>query len=80
MSSITKAYHEMVDFITSEISPEKIISFKASKNLQHRVEKLLHKEKTGAISSEEKSELDHYIFLEHIMVLAKAQAHKQLRS
>lgn len=80
MTAIPKAYNEMVDFITSEISPQKIIAFKASDKLQKRVEKLISKEKNGQISAEEKSELDHYIFLEHIIVLAKAHAHKKLRS
>lgn len=80
MTAAPRVYDEMVDFITSEISPEKIIAFKASDKLQRRVEKLISKEKSGEISEEEKSELDHYMFLEHIMILAKAYAHKKLRA
>lgn len=80
MTAIPRAYDEMVDFITSEISPEKLIAFKASGKLQNRVEHLISKEKNGQISDDEKSELDQYMFLEHIMILAKAHAHKKLRS
>ena len=80
MTVIPRAYNEMVDFITTEISPEKIIAFKASDQLQQRAEELILKEKSGQISAEEKSELDHYLLLEHIMVLAKAYAHKKLHS
>lgn len=78
MTAIPRAYDEMVDFIISEISPQKIIAFKASNKLQKRVEKLINQEKSGQISEDEKSELDHYMFLEHIIILAKAQAHKKL--
>ncbi len=80
MTAIPRAYNEMVDFISSEISPQKLIDFKASIELQKRVEELINKEKSGNISTDEKSELDHYMFLEHIMVLAKAHAHKRLLS
>jgi len=80
MTAIPKAYAEMVDFISAEISPQKIIDFKASKMLQKQVEDLISKEKKGTLSDEEKSELDHYMFLEHIMIIAKANAHKRLRS
>lgn len=80
MTTVPRIYNEMVDFITSEISPQKIIAFKASNQLQKRVEELIDKEKIGQISEDEKSELDHYMFLEHIMILAKANAHKKLRS
>jgi|GEM_PF-3488897 len=37
----------MVDFITSEINPEKIIAFKASDQLQQRAEELILKEKVA---------------------------------
>ena len=80
MTVVPRAYNEMVDFITSEISAQKIIAFKASNKLQKRVEELISKEKSGRISDNEKSELDHYMFLEHIMILAKAYAHKKLRT
>jgi len=35
---------------------------------------LIHREKTVGLSSEEESELDHYMAAEHLMRLAKARA------
>lgn len=79
MTVIPKVYNEMVDFISLEIKPERIINFKASESLQRRVDELSSKEKDNTISDIEKTELEQYLFLEHIMVLAKASAYKRLK-
>ena len=42
-----------------------------------RVLDLIEKEKQGEISSEERSELEHYLQLEHLMRLAKASQYIQ---
>lgn len=42
--------------------------------VQERVEDLLLREKDGELSPAEKSELDRYLQLEHLMRLAKARA------
>ncbi len=70
-------YDEMVDFIAS-ISPQKVIAFKPSATTQQRLEDLLYKEKNANLSIDEKSELDYYLMLEHLMRLAKARAYKLL--
>lgn len=71
---VTPAYEEIIDFIASGTSPEKVIAFKPSETLQNRVSDLLFKNRTENLNSEEKSELDNYMLLEHIMRLAKARA------
>ena len=76
MTAFTKAFEEFVGFITTKISPEDIIAFKPSKRLQTRVEELIDKEKSHDISAAEKSELDYYMMLEHVMILAKAEARR----
>jgi len=73
-----KAYEEVIDFIASGTSPNKLISFEPSDAVKKRVADLIYKEKTSSLSSDEKSELDHYMQLEHIMRLAKARAHKYM--
>lgn len=57
-----------------EISPDKLMSFQASEAVKERVADLIEKEKNEGITQEEKSELDLYLQLEHIMRLAKARA------
>jgi hypothetical protein len=51
-----------------------MIDFRPSEASQARVEDLLAREKDGELSSAEKSELDHYLQIEHLMRLAKARA------
>jgi len=71
-----KIYEEVIEFIASETSPNKLITFKPSDVAKNRVADLIYKKKTSVLSSDEKSELDHYMQLEHIMRLAKARARK----
>jgi len=69
-----KAYEEIVDFIAAGTTPEDVISFRPSEAAQDRVADLLAREKEGELSPAERSELDHYMQIEHLMRLAKARA------
>jgi hypothetical protein len=69
-----KAYEEIVDFIAAGTTPKDVISFRPSETAQERVADLLAREKEGELSPAEKSELNHYMQLEHLMRLAKARA------
>ena len=69
-----KAYEEVIDFIAAGTTPQNVIDFRPSEAAQARVEDLLEREKDGELSSAEKSELDHYLQIEHLMRLAKARA------
>ncbi len=69
-----KVYEEIVDFIASGTTPQEVIAFRPSEESQQRVTELLSLEKEGELSSAEKSELDHYLQIEHLMRLAKARA------
>lgn len=72
--NIIKAYEEVIDFIAAGTTPQNVIAFRPSAAAQERVADLLSREKEGQLSAEEKSELDHYLQLEHLMRLAKARA------
>lgn len=69
-----KAYEEVADFIAAGTTPQNVVAFRPSEATQERVSVLLAREKEGELSAEEKSELDHYLQLEHLMRLAKARA------
>ena len=62
------------DFIVSGITPEAVVAFHPSDGVQQRVAELVERSKDGSISTEEQSELDDYLQLEHIMIMAKARA------
>jgi hypothetical protein len=53
-----------------------LLEFKPSEQAKARVWELVAREKSGALTAEERSELDHYAQVEHIMRLVKAQARR----
>lgn len=69
---------EIIDFITSSPEPQKVLAYRPNIALQERVENLVHKKKTATLSSEENIELERYLLIEHIMIMAKKRAKKQL--
>jgi hypothetical protein len=72
------AYFEIIEFIAAGTTTESVASFRPSPEAQQRVEELIEREKDSDLSPEEKSELDHYIELEHILRMAKARARQLL--
>ena len=70
----TKPYEEIIDFIAAGTTPEAVVAFHPSDSVQQRVSELVERSKDGSISTEEQSELDDYLQLEHIMIMAKARA------
>lgn len=76
--STNKAYEEVIDFIAAGISPSSLIAFYPSEEAKQRVIDLIEREKSATLTLEEKSELDHYTQLEHLMRLAKARARRHL--
>jgi len=67
-------YQDAVELMATGPKPEQIVSFKPPEKMQERVRELIFKEKEGAITAEEKQELEHIIFFDHIMRLIKARA------
>ena len=75
--STSLVYQEMVDFL-AEANPQRLLDFHPSDTAKARVADLIQQEKTASLSKEERSELDHYMQLEHLMRLAKAKARQLL--
>jgi hypothetical protein len=76
----SRAYEEVIDFIAAGSSPSKVVAFRPSDVAKKRAADLVSREKNGALTPEETSELEYYLQLEHIMRLAKARARKHLSS
>lgn len=70
-----KAYEEVVEFIAQN-NPTKVLAFKPSDEAKQRVSDLIEREKLETLSSEETSELDYYMKIEHLMRMAKIKAHQ----
>jgi len=76
--ALSKAYEEVVDFIAAGSNPSTVVAFRPSDATRDRVAELVAKERAGALTTEDSSELEHYLQLEHIMRLAKARAKQHL--
>jgi hypothetical protein len=74
------SYLEIIDFIAAGSTPEAVIKFHPSDSVQQRVAELVERSNEGTLSGEDQSELEDYLQLEHIMIMAKARArqHTQL--
>lgn len=72
-----KPYEELVQFIAA-LSPREVVEFTPSEPARQRVWELIERQKSGALPAEDKSELDHYLEIEHLMRLAKARARQLL--
>jgi hypothetical protein len=70
---IQTVYDEVANFMAT-MNPEKVIAFKPSEANQNRFDDLLFKKNQQALTKEEKSEIEHYLMLNRIIGLAKAQA------
>jgi hypothetical protein len=72
-----RAYDEIIDFITSLPDPKDILNFRPPSTVIKRVEDLLYKKKTAELSNDENIELDRFMLIEHIMIMAKKRAKKR---
>ena len=75
----TPSYEEIVDFIASGTTPDTVLAIRPTKASMQRVEELTAKNRDGVISQDEQAELDDYIQLEHLLILAKARARQKLQ-
>ena len=78
--SAPRSYDEMIKFIAAALYRRPRLDPVFSDGVQQRVAELVERSKNGNISAEEQSELEDYLQLEHIMIMAKARArqHTQL--
>ena len=78
--SLTRAYEEVIDFLAAGTSPRELIDYRPSNESRGRVADLLAREKTSGLTSEEASELQHYLQMEHLMRLAKGRARHHIQA
>lgn len=71
----SQAFDEIIDFLIGDV-PDRILGFHPSEKTQKRVELLLNKKHNNELSIKERSELEYFLMLEHIIRLAKARALK----
>jgi hypothetical protein len=78
MNAASPVYLELIDFIVSRTTPEALLEFRPSEDNQRRVSDLIEGQHNGTLSTEEASELDDFVQIEHLLIMAKAQARHRL--
>jgi hypothetical protein len=66
-------YHYILNFLTSEPTPAEILAFRPTPEMQERLKTLLMRSQAGELTPTERSELDEYERIEHLMVMLKAE-------
>ncbi len=67
-------YDDLVDFLLEGQDTRRILAFRLPESKQSRLEQLLQLNRDGALSPEQRSELNAFQSLEHIVRLLKARA------
>jgi hypothetical protein len=71
-------FDEILDFITSTPTPEQIIAFQPSEQLNQRLHELLDKKGEDVLTADEQKELDEFLRMGHFMNMAKSRARQKL--
>lgn len=74
LNSVMNVSDEILDFLVGQIPAQSLANFKVSAEARERVWALIAKEKEFGLLPEEKVELEDYLKLEHLVILAKARA------
>lgn len=80
LQMVTETYNifeELAELLAS-MDPLKVLAFHTSPAAQKRLERLLAKNKEGALTADETDELERFMTVEHIVRVAKARARQQL--
>ena len=75
-----RLYEDVINFLAAGMTPDALLAFRPSEETTRRLEDLVENSRHGTISLEEQSELDDYLQLEHILILAKARARQHLEA
>lgn len=78
MAQNLPVYMEMVELIAGGTTPQQVMNYKPSADVQDRVSYLLELGNEGRLSDGERAELDYYVELEHIFRMAKVRAREIL--
>jgi hypothetical protein len=73
-------YREILDFLASQPTPEEIVAFRPTPEMQARLTTLLDRSRAGLLSPAEHAELNEFERIEHVLVLLKTGSLPHLTS
>ena len=78
LPSAPPIYREVLDFLATAPNSHQLTGFKISALAQERLEDLLYKNREEELTAAEKTELELYLHLSHLITRLKAHAHSAL--
>ena len=76
----TSIQEEVLSFLLSTPTPQRIIDFHASEAAQERLRYLLDANRQGILIDEERAELDEASQMNHFIMLLKAKARQEIKA
>lgn len=71
-------FDEVTDFLASTPTLEAIIDFKPSESLDQHLQDLMDKNNREELSGEERTELDRFLQVNHLLIILQAKARLKL--
>ncbi|MGK7889529.1 MAG: hypothetical protein AB4042_09355 [Leptolyngbyaceae cyanobacterium] len=68
----TQVYRYILDFLTSQPTPEQVAAFRPTPEMQARIRYLLGQSREGRLTPDESQELDEYERIEHLIIMLKS--------
>jgi len=65
----------IIAILTNQPAPEQVLAIRPSSELQARASELQERSKHGTLTTQERTKLDRYLLLEHMVRIAKANAY-----
>ena len=76
---VRSVFSEITDFLATNPTPQEIVAYQLSNDLQARAHDLLERNGEGELTSEERDELFDYVRVDEMMSLLKAKMKLKLR-
>lgn len=68
-----RVYRYILEFLISRPSPEALMRFGPTPEMQSRVNELLERDRAGQLTPAESAELDEYVRIDHLITMLKAE-------
>lgn len=76
---VAQSGYDEIATLLADMDPAKLIAIKSSTKLQERIDFLLEKNRTEGLSEEEKIEMEHYLIINRLFMMAKIKARRNLQ-
>ena len=77
---MTPVFEQFVQYFEKTATPQEIIAFRVSDEIQSRANELVERQSAGQLSALERLELEQMLYFERLVSSMKARAYRELNS